>query len=555
MDVFQHRQRARGLLLGLLVAIALITGLSQALAAADDGDRRPTPEPGALPETSPYAAVISTTAELLATEWSVERYVAAHSIPAGLLAPANLTQSEKTVSPENVAPNGTTRFTITVVNSGNSDVLVTVTDDLPNQFDYVDHSCIALLTDSCGYSGGVVTWKGTAIAGQEAVVQIDAKLKQNVQPDTKITNTAQIKGGGNTINVSAQVTVKNKTASPFQFLPFAIRGLEPEPQAVVLTPGVPNGSNEWTMTWTPGQGSTSYELQESLSPGFEGGYTYAIGPVTNWKITQQPSFTNVFYYRVRSVIGAKRGPWSNTVSVVGGYFDDFKDPASGWKMRRTTYLEEVRSYYEIDGSRNQFVMFIDDRWDWGIASPGAPAPRLPYVIEYEAKIVDPSVPNVTSGFVFGGDWPSTAGCPSDPGSFDGIYKHDDCFNHFYNTNGIFYGKANGSAIKLLFERVDQLVWCLGCGGSPMKRTGDINTNQASDYRGIDSEGWNKYRIEVRQSGIKVFAGKRDGALEFQREYGDTRWTGSPFFGVFASTDEYSDSVWRFDYVRVMPLDN
>jgi hypothetical protein len=108
---------------------------------------------------------------------------------------------------------------------------------------------------------------------------------------------------------------------------------------------------------------------------------------------------------------------------------------------------------------------------------------------------------------------------------------------------------------MLFERVDKLVWCLECGGSPMKRLGDIDPNSAKDLNGVEPEGWNSYRIEVREDGIKLFAAKRGAPLIEQLNYKDTRWIKDPYFGVFASTDEYNNSTWRYDNVQVMPLDN
>jgi hypothetical protein len=182
--------------------------------------------------------------------------------------------------------------------------------------------------------------------------------------------------------------------------------------------------------------------------------------------------------------------------VVGGFRDDFEDPNSGWSMRRTTYIEEVHGRYQ-DG---YFVLDVNDRWDWGIASPGMPAPRLPYVIDFYGMI-DGGGANLWSfGAVFGGDWPAE-NCPMATDA-DGWYKHGDCFNHFYNTNTIFYGP-----LKLLFERVDYLEWCLQCGGSPLKRLGDINPGSIKTLKLVDPTGWNHYRIEVREDIIRIYAAK------------------------------------------------
>ncbi|MFZ1400093.1 MAG: hypothetical protein WAS33_24535, partial [Candidatus Promineifilaceae bacterium] len=86
-----------------------------------------------------------------------------------------------------------------------------------------------------------------------------------------------------------------------------------------------------------------------------------------------------------------------------------------------------------------------------------------------------------------------------------------------------------------------------CGGSPLKRLGDVPPALPFHPNAND---WNNYRIEVRASGIKFFL---NGSLRYT--YNDTRWINDPYFGVFASTDEYSNSTWRYEYFRVTPLDN
>ncbi len=542
----RRNKRTPMALVSMLLAMTLVIALAQVIAAAGDGT--PTPQPTDSPDRVPsaYEGVLPTNLELLQAEPGIERYIAGHSIPAELLVPADLTGSTKVVAPTMTPPGGQVQFTVTVNNSGDTDMLVTVTDTLPAGLTYVDHECVALLTSTCDESGGVITWEGTAVAGQVAIVSITASVNGNVASGTDIVNMATIVTDEETLERSATLEVREQTGSPIQFVPLTVFGLSPEPQPVVVSAGRVNGNNEWLVSWTDAPGSTAYELQEAISPDFVGATSYLVAQ-NNWLIRQTPSFNNVFYYRARSYISGQASPWSNVISVVGGYRDDFNDVNSGWKIRRTTYLEEVRTFYEVD--RSWLVMQVEDAWDWGIASPGRPAPRLPYVIEFDVEPAN--LANLlTYGMSFGGDWPSTGGCPSDPDSFDGIYTHTDCFNHFYNTNTIYYGWQ-----KLLFERVDSLVWCLGsCGGSPMKRIGDIDSGSAKDLKGIDPEGWNTWRIEVREDGIKVYAASRGAPLLLQYEYDDTRWVNDPYFGVFASADEYSNSTWRFDYVQVMPLD-
>ena len=304
----------------------------------------------------------------------------------------------------------------------------------------------------------------------------------------------------------------------------------------------PNSANAWTLSWASAEPHLTYELQESQDPGFAGATTFDMGTTTSRAFSHGPSTQNVYYYRVRSVDGSQNGPWSEAVRVVGGYRDDFTSNTSGWQIRRTTYIEEVRTFYEINSTQNWLIMQVEDSWDWGIASPGAPAPAVPYEIEYRAQVAHKA--NLVSfGAVFGGDWPGQI-CP-DPSTVAGWYEHKLCFNSFYNANTIWFG-----GMKLLFERVDLLIWCPGCGGSPMKRLGDIDADDAKDLTNIDPNGWNTYRIEVRESGINFYV---NNSLQYQ--YSDTRYIHQPYFGVFGSTDEYSNSTTRFEYYEVMPLDS
>ena len=332
-------------------------------------------------------------------------------------------------------------------------------------------------------------------------------------------------------------------ASLTSYVPLTTFGLLPQPGQLTLAAGEVNGLNAWPLSWTADGNATSYEVQEAHQADFSDGQILDMGTATSTFLTRTPSPENVYYYRVRSRIGGVVGPWSNEVRVVGGFRDDFEDPNSGWAMRRTTYIEEVHGRYQ-DG---MYVLDVNDRWDWGISSPGQPAPRVPYVIDFWAMI-DGGGANLWSfGTVFGGDWPAER-CPMST-TADGWYKHGDCFNHFYNTNTIFYGP-----LKVLFERVDHLEWCLACGGSPLKRLGDINPGSIKTLQLVDPTGWNHYRVEVREDVIKYYAAKLGFEPKLQYQYFDTRYIDSDYFGLFASTDEYTNGIWWFDNFQVMPLD-
>jgi hypothetical protein len=302
----------------------------------------------------------------------------------------------------------------------------------------------------------------------------------------------------------------------------------------------PNSANQWTVSWTAtGVGITNYELQESQSPSFSSVTTYDNGPATSKVITKGPSENNIYYYRVRAEGSFGSGPWSAVKSVIGAYRTDFTGSIGSWAIRRTTFLEETDVWHED----NKLIIRVEDSWDWALASPLKPAPRVPYAIEYSAQIAN--FGNLVSfGGVFGGDWTGEP-CP-DYSTLPGVYQHDNCFNHFYNTNTIFYGP-----LKLAFERVDHLFWCPDCGGSPMKRLSDDYSvwKVVNVINNANPNNYNVWRIEVRPNDIRLLVNGSHYAT-----IADDAWIHEPYFGVFASTDEYSNSTQRFDWYQVLPLD-
>lgn len=312
----------------------------------------------------------------------------------------------------------------------------------------------------------------------------------------------------------------------------------------------PNSANDWQMNWTiSGSGGplTGYELQQSQDATFATGVTtYSpAGSATSQLInTVQASANNVYYYRIRALKSGLTSGWSNVVKVVGAYYDEFTSNQTGWSgpslkdaLRRLTFIEKTDSWYE---NGQWLIVRVEDSWDWAIASPMMPAPEPPYVIEFRSKPAN--LGNLVShGVVFGGDW-TGASCP-DWSTYLGVYAHQNCFNHFYNANLIW---SSDTDLTLLWERIDTLVWCPNCGGSPLKRLGDI---YAIGFHPNASD-WNNYRIEVRESDIKFYL---NGSLKYT--YNDTRWIDEPYFGVFASADEYSNSTWRWEYYKITPLDS
>ena len=212
-------------------------------------------------------------------------------------------------------------------------------------------------------------------------------------------------------------------------------------------------------------------------------------------------------------------------------------PGSNWVVRRMSYLEKTYAKYGTGNEAGYLILIVDDKWDWLVASPLAPAPTVPYVIEYRSRVHDPAN-LVSGGMAFGGDWNFDA-CPE----YGNVYQTDNCFNHFYNFNYIYYG-----AIKLQYEQVNKLEWCPSCGGSPLKRIGPTNVIDNIIGNG-SAKDWHIYRVEVRADGAHLYI---DG--NFKKNFPDTSYINDPYFGVFASTWEYKPSIWFFDYFQVTPLD-
>ena len=539
------RRSWRGHFLIAVLTLLCVLGVTR-LSTAAQIDAKPTPPAGDAQWPSPYADLVPSDLELQAMPPGIERYLAAHTLPADAFMPADLTTSSLTASQASVRPGGAFEYTLTIRNTGEFDMPTEVTNPLPDELNYLDSECDAPLSDACEFAGGVLTWRGPVPEGRTVTLTVFVQLKNGVAGDTEVVNTAHIESAEQSFDRSATITVEEVLSSPKQLLPLTIFGLLPDPGPVTLHAGQPNGQNAWMLSWTESAGAHGYEIQEAHNSDFSDATTIAVGPVSSQTISKSPSPSNVFYYRVRSRVGDQFGEWSNVGQVIGGYRDDFDDSTSGWSMRRSTYREEVLGFYE----NGRYVMQIVDRYDWGIVSPLKPAPRVPYAIDFEMRIVSQIYAH-SAGMVFGGDWNGES-CP--PGtSFDEWYKHDKCFNHFYNTNTIYNdSNANRPVLQLLFERIDRLEWCQGCGGSPMKRVGE--TSDLDNLGNVDAREWNHYRIEVRADEIRLYAAPVGQELQLEYVYDDTRWVSSPYFGFFASTDVIDNLTWRFEYVQVMPLD-
>lgn len=510
------------------ILLLLVQVMATAVAAAS---------PNQTAQAHPLAQVVTPTVTF---DEALEAYIAGHTLPASAGEPTyGVTWEGETMGIG--YPGNTVSYMLVLSNTGD----ITDTFDITVTANWDTH-----------LSSTVITLTATTGTHIHVDVDIPSTADEGDSDTAVLTATSQ----GN-ITTTATISLTTLVQDSIIHLPIVVKPVPPPPAAPTLSATRPNSSNHWQMNWTLANYPylSGYQMQESQDPTFASGVTTTdLGDVNTMLVnTNQPSPNNVYYYRIRAMGGGGYSPWSNVVRVVAGYHDEFTDNQSGWSgptlkegLRRLTFLEEIDGFYEWPNSQDRwFILRVEDSWDWAIASPMRPAPTVPYSIEFRS--LPANLGNLVShGVVFGGDWNDQA-CP-DWSSYEGIYAHTNCFNHFYTTNLIWYSDSN---MRLLWERVDEVVWCPSCGGSPLKRLGDIDTNNVIELA-INASDWNNYRVEVRQTDIRFFV---NNDLRFvynaDNDPNAMAWINSPYFGVFASTDEYSNSTGRFDYIKVTPLDN
>lgn len=451
--------------------------------------------------------------------------------------PPDFTGSTKTVNKSEPNPGSRIQYTIVVSNAGDFEQLAAITDTLPAELTLITDSIILMDSDvdttSITSSDNTISWRGAIIGNEKLTIQYSAILSTSIAIGHTFTNTVIITGGGQTVTRSAAATTSEATDI---FLPLMLSPLNTP--AFVGMPR-PNENNEWSLTWGNTSGVT-YLLEEDMNDEFTSPDVYTLNNNT-YTVQHDLTWNNEYYYRVKAIsANGQSSDWSETMHVIAGYRDDFDNDLSGWVTRRTTHIDKAISFYEEDDS--WYVMSIQDKWDWAVASPLRKAPTPPYEIEY--RMIRVSNGNLISGgAVLGGDWNGDP-CP-DTSTVDQWYRHANCFNNMYIQNMINLNRDRNDKFNVQFEVIDELKWCLGCGGSPMKRLGTNRTNLLENAK---SNGWNVHTIRVRDSGIEFF---NNG--EYYYTIDDTDYINNPYFGLFASTDEYNNSAWRVDYYQVKPL--
>lgn len=444
--------------------------------------------------------------------------------------PPDLSTSTKSVDKDEAQPGDTLQYTVVISNGGDEPAAgVTMTDVLPAHVAYISGSIAVEGGGLYGVSSNVVTWTGAVNNSASIQISFSAILSESLSGGEAVTNTAQVDWNGSTIDLSAATTIVTDTGRTI-FLPAIIYDFPIPPAPYIQPVGPPSADNDWTVTWSVWDATfiDEYEIQEARQANFEDATTIATTSASSVDVSKPVSPFPVYYYRVRAIGPGGTGPWSNVAEVVGNYRDDFGNGSTGWTIRRqdTDDIENY-SYY----NSNHFVMEIDGRWDYGIGAPMQPAPAGPYAIETSVRLN--SADNLHSyGLIFGGDWDGTP-CPNS--------DYSSCFNHYYRLNIIWFGSKDSMKVQLKrIERHDP--------GSNAGRGPELFSDLAVKVNPPPAS-YQVWRVEVYPSGlIKVFV---NGKLV--DEVMDDTFVDDPYFGVFASTDEYLGSEPWFDWYDVSVL--
>ncbi len=253
---------------------------------------------------------------------------------------ASLDGSAKTVEPSAIYPGDLITFTIVVSNNSASDVSTTVIDPSPTGLSYLSGTgpgTLILSTDR-------ITWTGNVTAQQSVTFSFQARADLSLAGGTVITNTAMISDGVNSLERSAAFNIGTRT-----YLPLIMRRWPPIPYPTVLDPiSNPNYTGDYDVTWQAAELATSYILQEDDNSNFSTPQEYDMGAALNKAFTDKPG--GRYYYRVRGQNVWGYGEWSNVQSTLVGYFfDDFSDPASGWQIAHDPLytLKYINSEYSV----------------------------------------------------------------------------------------------------------------------------------------------------------------------------------------------------------------
>jgi hypothetical protein len=310
------------------------------------------------------------------------------------------------------------------------------------------------------------------------------------------------------------------------------------PKVVLYDVPAPDSSGAYVVSWqaVPGYTPGSYVLQESTDENFASvTASWTVDGNTTAQTVQKGSEVGTWYYRVRADAACwGQGPWSDVKSSSArSYTYDFSSPTKVkplWPIRRTSYWRgDIAGVTWSEEQGGSAYVIMDDRFDFSIASPMEQAPSPPYVIQFKARVHDPA--NLTTyGIVFGANGGSP--CPA--------YRDTGCFEHYYRLEVIFF---SSTGMTVGFKRIDyhepESSDSRGKGRGP----------ELIGYRNVggSAASWHTWKIIVKTDGIEVYL---DGVLFGTTS--DHTYVNEPYFGVYASANEYKPAIGRYDYLYVQP---
>ncbi len=483
-------------------------------------------------------------ASLIVAGWLVLTITQALRAYEAALLPPDLSQSTKTVDKSVAKVGSTLEYQIAVKNTGNEFAIASVTDTLPAELAYVSGSLVVENGGSnWGADGNVISWHGTINDGDQVNITFRATISDGVAVDTVITNTANIYLEGQEAPVAAPsaTTTVVESVVPDRlraYLPIVYKGL-PQPHLNPISR--PTKDNTWTVNWNSVNVSsvTSYEIQEANNAEFNNATIFNVGLTRARTFSHSRSFNNVYYYRVRALIGLQQGPWSNVQVIAADYFDDFVNGTSGWAMRRTSAESsaEWELAYRTDGV---LQIIVKDTNEYVLASPLRMMPDLPVNFETEASFNEfnntPISDRQAFAIIFGADWDGTA-CPN--------ADYSSCFTNYYRLR---FRWRDGT--KDFWEY--RLDWVKGHDSSdePIVDT-LIDWNQIK--LNINPNSWNEVDVRVETDGdIKIsIRDERVGQVRHDRIA--LQGIGK-YFGLEVSVKDKANARVKFPYLKVEKIE-
>ena len=419
---------------------------------------------------------------------------------------------------------------------------------------------VIVLTDTHGASTSEVTWSGRINSGNQIAISFDVIAGGSITVGDRITNSFVINYGGALITETVVITAsENSVAIGPLYLPMVLRSL-PTPVLSVDSPAPSGNTYAWEADWGSVTGATSYIIEESSTSTFDSSTTNTTSG-TSFTFSHTASKSNVFYYRVKAANNSSMAssPWSNVVKVIGAYHDNFNSASPEWEIRRQD-LDDTNNTVTFPGL--SLKLDIDGRWDYALTSPLIEAPKPPYRIETRVKYEGVANLN-TYGIVWGGDWNGDA-CPRAGRSVATFPENmipatskihdilsgndravqgysDNCFETYYRAMFLWSGPSNvlRTQVKAIFQHDNN------------------NSGQGIElypWREVavssgDNQAYNIWKIDVFEDGkMHLYSGDN-----FITEMYSTAYFDQPYFGFFASSDEYPGADPLYDYLKITPL--